>query len=278
MKKIKTNSHQIIKWTAILGLLTSHLISAGWFPFEESPIIAWLDPAWEIGSYILIVFLVWWEWKNLALNHVNPLTLLILIIFPVLSKIILNYLYPTNVLAFPKILSFPFLITAGVLLFLVRHKEMDFRIGLRKDVTSFLICGGLGLSLVILESFIMIKFMGFPRNTFPGLIALVSPIYQLGYAAPLEECLFRGFLWRGLKDLKIKDFWILIIQASLFTLGHRFYLDSANGLLFLGMVFLFGLIAGIIVWRTRSLSSSISFHAFFNGSSFFLYWFESLIG
>lgn len=206
MKEVKTNSHQIIRWTAILGLLAFELISAGWIPFEESAIIAWLDPAWQIGSYILIVFLVWWDWKNLALNHVNPLTLLILIIFPVLSKIILNYLYPTSVLAFPKILSFPFLITAGVLLLLVRQKEMDFRIGLRKDVTSFLICGGLGLSFAILESFLMVKFMGFPKNTFPGLIALVSPIYQLGYAAPLEECLFRGFLWRGLKDLKMNNF------------------------------------------------------------------------
>ncbi len=145
-----------------------------------------------------------------------------------------------SILVFPKILSFSFLLTAFVLLLIVSHKKIELRTGLGKDITWFLICAVFGLAFAAFETLVLIKFMDFPKNPYPGLIALVSPFYQLGYAAPLEECLFRGFLWGGLKELKIKEFWILIIQATLFTVGHIYYLNIGNGLLYICLIFVGG--------------------------------------
>ncbi len=274
---MKLDFHQIVKWIAISGLLILRVVLLGYTQLNTQLGIEWIDPVWELGSYILIVFLIWWEWKNLRVNHFTPLTLIMLIIFPVLSKIILRFFNPNSILVFPKILSFSFLLTAIVLLLIVRHKKIDLRADLGKDTAWFLVFAVIGLAFAVFETFVLIKYMDFPKNPYPGLIALVSPIYQLGYAAPLEECLFRGFLWGGLKEFKIKEFWILIIQTTIFTVGHMYYLNIGNGLLYISMIFVGGLIEGLIVWRTRSLASSISFHAFFNGSSFFLYWFTLLI-
>ncbi len=266
----------MITWVAIFGLLVLRLLIGGWIPFKD-PSATWADPTYEIGTYILVTFLIWWEWKNLKEYHMNPLAILILIIFPPLSKIILHFFTPTNALSFPKFLSFLFFIIAVVLIYLVMKNKLDFRIRLGKDMARFAISAILGLLLASLETILMIKFMGFPKNTFPGLLALASPIYQLGYAASPEEPLFRGFLWGGLRKLKINETWILFIQALLFAMGHIFYTNSTNGLFFLGLIFLGALVMGVLVWWTRSLSSSIAFHAFFNGSAIFLYWIELLV-
>lgn len=277
MKKIKFDLHQIIKWIVISGLLILRLTLIGNTRCQTQLKTDWINPVWEIGTYLLIVFLIWWEWKNLSIYHFTPLTLFILIIFPSLSKIILRFFNPNSILVFPRFLSFSFFLAALVLLLIVRHKRIELPTSLGKDITLLFAFAVFGLAFAALETFILITLMDFPKKPYPGLIALISPIYQLGYAAPLEECLFRGFLWGGLKELKIKEFWILIIQTTLFTIGHVNYLNNDYGWLNIIMIFVGGLIEGLIVWRTRSLASSISFHAFFNGSAIFLFWFVLLI-
>jgi CAAX amino terminal protease family. len=278
MARAKISSHQVVTWTAIFGLLILRLFIEGWILYKNPTNSAWVEPVEEIGTYILIAFLIGWEWKDLKEYYLTPLSVLILIVFPALSKLIVLSFDPNNEMAFPKLLSFPFFIIAGILIYLVIRKKTDFRVGLGKDLIWFAVCAVLGLLYSGLETFFMIKFLGFPRNTyFPGYVALASPFYQLGFAACSEEPLFRGFLWGALRKLHINEIWILLIQALLFAFGHIFYLNSTGGLLFVGMIFISALIMGLLVWRSRSLSSSMAFHAFANGSTFFLYWVEMLM-
>jgi membrane protease YdiL (CAAX protease family) len=266
--------HQAITWIVILGLLILRLIFEGWIRYVLPSATTWVEPIYEIGTYALTVFLIGWEWKNLKEYHLDPLTILILILFPVLSKIILSIYDSTSLMGFPKLLSFPFFIVAGFLIYLVFKNRKSVKQGMGKALIWFFASAIFGLFFAAVETIFMIKLLGFPKGNNPGLLALISPFYQLGYAASAEEPLFRGFLWGALRKLRFKEFWILIIQALLFSLGHLFYLKSSSGLLFVGMIFISALVMGLLVWRTRSISSSMAFHAFTNGSSLFLYWVE----
>lgn len=277
IKKEKQSIHTIITWAAILGLLILRLFLDGWLRYKIPSITAWIEPVYEIGTYALIVFLIVWERKNLAAHHINPLAILLLIFFPFLAKLILPFYDSTNPLSFPYPLSFSFFLIGGFLLFFVIKNKLNFRPGIKREFLWFAGCAFLGLLVSELESILLIKLLNFPQGTFPGFLALTSPFYQLGYAASMEEPLFRGFLWGALRKLNLPDIWILFIQALIFTAGHLFYLTTDHGLIFVMITFTNALLMGLLVWRTRALSSSMAFHAFYNGSSIFLYWINHLI-
>ena len=275
--KARISFHQIITWIAILGLLILRLVFDGCIRHKMPSAAAWIDPLYEIGTYGLVIFLIIWEREDLKTYHLNPLAVLLLILFPFISKLILRFYNPAHTLAFPKLWSFAFLILAAALIYFYIKKKPISKSGFSRDIAWFAACAIFGLLFSTLESLLMIKFLGFPKGSNPGLLTLTFPLYQLGYAAALEEPLFRGFLWGALRKLRINEVWVLLIQALIFAGGHFFYLNSEHGLLYIAMIFVGALIMGLLVWRTRSLSSSMAFHAFTNGSAFFLYWFEWLI-
>ena len=82
-----------------------------------------------------------------------------------------------------------------------------------------------------------------------------------------EEFVSRGYLQYTLAS-GTGFGWASLITASLFTLGH--YSNSGETVLGLIDVFLFGLLACFIWWRTGSLWLAVGFHAFWDwGLSFF---------
>jgi membrane protease YdiL (CAAX protease family) len=87
--------------------------------------------------------------------------------------------------------------------------------------------------------------------------------YQLGYVAVTEEALFRGFLWGYLQKAGWKNIWIWLFQAGLFMLGHIYYIDK-NPLLFWVIVPISALVMGVLVWRSKTISSSLAAHATLN--------------
>ena len=93
--------------------------------------------------------------------------------------------------------------------------------------------------------------------------------YQLGYAATLEEPLFRGFLWGFLKERGWRDITICFFQAALFMLGHLYYLGPCNLVFFVGIPAL-GLVLGLLAWKSRSIGTSMLAHAFINSDLGFL--------
>jgi len=96
--------------------------------------------------------------------------------------------------------------------------------------------------------------------TFPIFIFLF--ITQLNNAALSEEPLFRGFIWGYLKKRNWKEHWILLFQAFIFSLGHIYYLPKLP-IAFLGTFFA-GLVFGLVVWKSKSISASIVVHGLAN--------------
>ena len=94
-------------------------------------------------------------------------------------------------------------------------------------------------------------------------IILYSFFIQLGNAAAIEEPLFRGFLWGLLKKLHWHEWWIWLFQAALFWLGHIYYFGTLNYSFFI-LVPITALILGLIVWRSRSIGTSMIVHGLIN--------------
>jgi membrane protease YdiL (CAAX protease family) len=207
----------------------------------------------------------------------DGLAIFLIIIFKPLSTLILHFWIPSHPMAFPKIISFAFFIPSLALLILIFRKKIKIKIETWRSIRWFTVGGFLGTLLMIIEGVIMIEYLNSPIPRNPGAEALFYPIYQIGYAAIPEEPLFRGFLWGGMKRAGLKDFWILIIQTVAFTFAHIYYLNSARPILYLIIIFINSLCLGILVWKSRLLSSTIAFHGFANGSHLAQFWVYSLL-
>ena len=98
----------------------------------------------------------------------------------------------------------------------------------------------------------------------PTISVVVSLFFvQLGNAAIIEEPLFRGFLWGFLKGAHWKDHWIWLFQAALFWLGHIYYLGVLNYSFWI-IVPVCALILGLLVWRSKSIGTSMIAHGLMN--------------
>ncbi|MDZ7260499.1 MAG: CPBP family intramembrane metalloprotease [candidate division KSB1 bacterium] len=76
----------------------------------------------------------------------------------------------------------------------------------------------------------------------------------------VEECIFRGILWDGLEQLFSNMVTILVLQASMFGIIH--YRGFPNGLVGVGLAFIYGIFLGMIRHRSRGLLAPIITHIF----------------
>lgn len=269
--------HQIIFWSLVILLLILRLLLLGLTTYLVPSSMTWIEPLYEVGTYVIIVFLIWWERDSLQLHHIDGLAIFLIIFFKPLTSLILYFWIPSNSLAFPKIASFVLLISSAILLTLLLRKKIIVKNETCRSIRWFIVGGFLGILLMVVEGAIMIKFLDRPFPMNPGTEAWFYPIYQIGYAAVPEEPLFRGFLWGGMKKAGINDFWILIIQTVAFTFAHVYYLNTPMVILYLIIIFINSLFMGILVWKTRLLSSTIAFHGFANGSTLAQFWIYSIL-
>lgn len=269
----KNRTHRFVFWIALALLLILRIPLASWVTYWFPASSGWITPLYEIGTYLTIFFLIWWERERLSYYHFDPLAILIFIFFKPLSTVLLNVMgMPGHVMAFPKIPSLVILLVAATLIVLVFKKAISIKADYRRSLLWFLLGSLAGIGLFVFYGMLMIWWLNYPVQPDPGSMALLAPVYQLGYAAVAEEPVFRGFLWGGLRSTGLKEIWVLLIQAALFASAHIHLLDSAQPGLFLGMTFLNGVIFGLFVWRSRLLSSSMALHGFANGSVIVQYW------
>lgn len=91
--------------------------------------------------------------------------------------------------------------------------------------------------------------------------ALPAILVQMTTAAGTEEPFFRGFLWGYLRDAGWQEWWIWLLQAGLFLLGH---LEGGHQGFYLYQVPLAALLFGWLAWRSRSISTSMIAHGLSN--------------
>jgi membrane protease YdiL (CAAX protease family) len=275
----KEKSHRIIAWSLLGGLLFLRIPFYAGISFFASP--KWLNPAFQVGTFLLTACLVWWERERLADFYIDALALGILIVFkPVLTILSIEKLYDSP-LAFPNLPALAlWIIAIGLLLALWLS-----RAHLPKPSLASLGWFGVGIGVGFLVAVLMAYPFSFTIDLgqisgAPDIKALLGQapsdfVFQLGYAAGIEEPVFRAFLWGYLHKAGWKMPWILLFQAFLFTLAHIYYL-RAYPILFWLVIPFGSLVLGALAWRARSISASLAAHASMNTFGYTLGWLVAL--
>ena len=266
------SKHQRVFWFSLLGLLIlripfltgMHFFNIQW---------TWTDIIFDIGTYLLTTFLIWWEIDHLADYHIDTLAVIIVILFKPIQTLILRYWGLNHLLKFPSIPGMIIWLIAIVFSIAMWRKRSRLP-GIKPVNLGWLFIGALaGLVTAIVLSFPMsfqittdlLSYRYFIDKFLPQI--LPSFVYQIGYAAVSEEPLFRGFLWGYLSKLKWREHWIWLFQAGLFTLSHFYYLNT--NLISIWIIVPVGaLVFGWLAWRSRTIASSMVAHGMMNATGY----------
>ena len=230
---------------------------------------------YEVSTYFLTCFLIWWERERLKEFHIDPPSLILILLIRPIQTFILNYWGVDSPLAFPRLLGLVlWAISLGSMAALWRSGFKPARVNARS--LAWLVVGLLvGIGMSIAEN--LQTFRSMLYNAAP-LQAQLTPIlystglnllYHLGFAPINEEPLFRGFLWGYLRQLQWKEPLIWLFQALLFTVAHL-YLAGGFPLMFWVFIPSTGLLFGLMSWRSRSVAPAMLAHALINGSVYLL--------
>lgn len=261
-------SHQTISWIILAGLLFLRLLVEG-VGISLLSNHSWIDPVCQIGIYLLTAFLIYWERKRLMDFHIDGLALAIIILSKPIQTLILQRLLPVNSLAFPNWPSL-FLWIIAVILAVLLWKSRNI---LPKFTLRSFIWLGIGIAIGLVVPILLAYPMSLQTHWVQPLTRnlIIESIrntpntflIQLGMAAVSEEPLFRGFLWGYLHKAGWKGVWIWLFQAGLFMLGHIFYIRELP-ISFWIIVPVGALVLGALVWRSKTISSSLAAHATMN--------------
>jgi membrane protease YdiL (CAAX protease family) len=242
-----------------------------WLPMENQNGAA----VYEVATYFLTVFLIWWERDNLEQFHLDTTAILCIILFRPIQTLILSYWQVDSPLRFPELAALMvWFLAIGLFIILLKSGYKPTPLTTRKWIWLFIgLCVGISFSLVQ-NLKVVLSALDIPNQTSTNLPFIKSSsltlLYHLGFAPINEEPLFRGFLWGYLRrQLKWRESVIWIFQTILFMLAHV-YRASHDPLLFWVIIPLSGLLFGMLVWRSRSLAPAILAHGLINGSVYLL--------
>jgi membrane protease YdiL (CAAX protease family) len=271
--KSNIDRHQVIAWLAIAVLLFLRIPFTIFitmiFPIDTQ----WGPAVFQVGTYFLTAFLVWWERERLPEFHVDTLALAIIILFKPVQTLTLKYWNIDTPITFPHLPGLMiWAIAAGLILVLWLGGYRPSRI--RKSELGWLALGLLA-GLTMSSLFNIGSFSVDIHQVNHDYVQLSSAftsigmafLYQLGFAAVSEEPLFRGFLWGYLFKLAWKEKWIWLFQAVVFLIAHLYFAFSVPYNFWI-VVPIAGLVFGLFAWRSRSLAPGMLAHAAYNASTY----------
>lgn len=214
-------------------------------------------------TYLLTACLIVYERNKLLSFNIGLSSITMFIIIPILKPII--YFVLKNSVAWKG--SYPFswyqVAIAVILLVVLIYKHPTiYKEKIKDSLKWIVISGAVGVLYAVITGLVYKTFTSpsSMKATFPVFIYLF--ITQLNNAAPSEEPLFRGFIWGYLRNRKWKEHWIWLFQAAIFSLGHIYYLPDVP-IAFLGTLTA-GLVLGLVVWKSKNISTSIIVHGLIN--------------
>lgn len=220
----------------------------------------------QVGTYLLSAILLIIERDRLAQFKFNIFAIVIFLLAPIIKLIAyldLKYKVPLHIMEFwlPIFIS-GLLIVFFILNYKKLHKE-NIKYYVKWTILSILV----GILASIGISFIYNLFSPAIRSDLnPSFnIFICSFFIQLSNAAVNEEPLFRGFIWGLLEKSGWKQYWIWLFQAGIFCIGHIYYLPQ-NPIFLIG-TFIVALILGLLVWRSKSIGTSMIAHGIMNSLS-----------
>ena len=262
--------HQQVFLLTLIGLLILRIpFFAGMYFFNLQQ--EWTYTVFDIGTYLLTTFLIWYEIDNLSTYHIDTLAVIIIVLFKPVQSLMLNF-WGTDFYnpAFPVISSLAIWLIAIFFILGVWWKRTKLP-SIKLVNLGWLLIGLLaGLITSVVLSFpwsYQISVNSLPyrfldNNVLKEITSLF--FYQVGFPAISEEPLFRGFLWGYLRTMKWKDIWIFLFQAGLFTLSHIYYISAPIS--FWIIVPIVSLVLGWLAWRSRTITSSMMAHGMINAA------------
>jgi membrane protease YdiL (CAAX protease family) len=270
-----------ISFLVVVGLLMLRFPFYGGMKyfFGEAP--EWVAVSFQIGTYFLTACLIWWERDHLADFLIDKWALTLFVLGVPLETIAWRFQMGEDAaLSFPNPPALVLWAIAVCLLVALRSGHCKLSPA-PPHVLRWMIIGvltGIGLSMVYA---ILLAPTITTDNFDPALTALygqpwlsvlvaLAPqclldfIRQLGFAAISEEPLFRGFLWGYLRRMGWTEIKTWFFVASLFWLGHLFYVGRAP-LVFWIEIPLAALIFGLLAWKSRSIAASMMAHSALGG-------------
>ncbi len=181
--------------------------------------------------------------------------------------------FSSNPMAFPNIPAM-FIWVIAILMLVALWPNLKTLPKIKRSQWVWLFIGAIiGVLLVLLISILMLPWNTIRKITpiYDITILLAYP-YQIGYGGIDEEPLFRGMLWGQLRKSGWRVVYILLTQSFIFMLAHGRLLTTISDLPFALSILLGGVVFGLLVIRSRSISSSILAHGFYNASSIFAYY------
>jgi membrane protease YdiL (CAAX protease family) len=263
--------HQVVTWfvlSLLLFLRIPYTFAIIYFlPIENQNGAA----IYEVCTYILTLFLIWWERDSLAQFHMDKTALIMILFLRPFQTLILSYWQVDSPLKSPSVASL-LIWSASIVLAISLWRSRIKLLGISASTWIWLGIGiVVGITVSILENFVSFRSM-LSSNSFSSIMmksASLALLYHLGFAPINEEPLFRGFLWGMLRQWKWKEDWILIFQAILFTSAH-IYFAKQYPFMFWVLIPLAALLFGVLTMRSRSIAPAIWAHGMINGSVYVL--------
>jgi membrane protease YdiL (CAAX protease family) len=253
------------KWSLIL--LTGYflfVIPINWISqyFFKPPWPDWFHILLNISIYLIISLLIWVERHNLSENNIDKCSIFIFLIF----GSILRPIYTANI--FLKGITYiTFLLISGSLFLALRRTKIE--LSNSRNLIFGIFLGSIWIIGEIVLWFVSSaspeKIPWFQVKWLPSFVLLF--FHYLSSNSISEEPVFRGLLWGVLRRSNFTNKHIILIQATLFTIGHiNLYLAKPISYYigFLGGLFIFSLFQGFIAWKSQSIVPCYLIHAFHN--------------
>ncbi|MGE5072970.1 MAG: lysostaphin resistance A-like protein [Anaerolineae bacterium] len=269
-----TGSHRTIGWGIVILLLLLRIPYSILLTYGGASSTGWGPAIYQLLTYLLTLFLIWWERDDLAAVHMDQAAIALIVIFkPVQTLLMLHWGIRTP-LTFPQPGSLAIWAAAIVLAVAIwRRARMNSagRPAWPSTNGGWLVTGvlaGCALSAIpALDAFWHVQELVPLASVSVG--TGLAFFYQVGFAAAAEEPLFRGFLWGYLRRAGWSEGWVWLVQGSLFMLAHLYFINALP-LQFWLIVPAAGLIFGLLAWRSRSIAPGMLAHAAYNAGAYII--------
>jgi membrane protease YdiL (CAAX protease family) len=260
--------HRTIGWLIIACLLFLRIGVLGIIGTFTHPV--WLEPFFEVSTYLGTAIIIWWERDHLEEFHIDGIALILILVLKPVETLLLSHFWKIDTpLTFPHPLSFALWIIPLVLLISLAFSKFKFP-KIRINILVWILIGIISGFLTILLTAYPMSFYDIDLSRLPYTLKQfytdLSPyvfIWQGGYAGVTEEPLFRGLLWGYLLKAGISNWKILLIQTFLFTLSHLYFLRTDPINFFIGVP-IAATVLGLLAWKSRSIATSIAAHSTMN--------------
>ncbi len=265
-----------LSWSVLIILLLLRVVLFGWIPVIVEGPLSWIDPVFQIATYAFTAVFLYLNRDQLSAFNIDRLAIFFVVLFKPLQTLIMPLMgesLSSNPMAFPNIPAILIWVIA-ILMLVVLWPSLKTMPKIHSSKWGWLIIGAVaGILLVFIVSFLLLPFTTVRKITpIYDITMLLAYPYQMGYAGVDEEPLFRGLLWGQLRKSGWRVGYVILTQALIFMLAHGRLLTTISDLPFALTILLGGVVFGLLVMRSRSISTSITAHGFYNASSIFAYY------